>query len=130
GAGAVPVGHVAPNIDLDGRRVGEGEPDLGMNSRLNQPALGRLGGQRCGARVVRWACGLVVPEGAEDDPEAAGALKMGLGVEDILVSPGKDTRFGTLDPTPMDPYVTVAEWQARELAVMSQSTPSQFVGQV
>lgn len=130
GAGVVPVVQLAPNIDLEGRTVGEVEPYIDMIARLNQTTLDRLIVQRFGAWVVRWATGLVVPEGAENDPEAAAALKMRLGIEDILVSPGKDTRFGTLDPTPMDPYVTVAEWQARELAVLSQSTPSQFVGQV
>lgn len=130
GAGVVPVVQFAPNIDINGRTPGEVEPYIDMIARLNQTTLDRLIVQRFGAWVVRWATGLVEPPGKEGDSGYRNALKMQLAVEDILISEGKDTRFGTLDPTPMDPYIRVQEWQARELAVLSQSTPSQFVGQV
>jgi hypothetical protein len=82
--------------------------------------------------VVRWATGLEQPVKTEGqtDEEAKQALKLKLSIEDILVSSGENTKFGTLEGTPMDPYIKAEEWQARNLAVVSQSTPSQFVGQV
>lgn len=133
GADVCPVVQFAPNIDLEGRATGEVEPYIDVISRMNQTTLDRHVVQRFGAWVVRWATGLETPvkdDGEEIDAEAKQALKLKLSIEDILVSSGKDTKFGTLEGTDMAPYIKAEEWQARNLAVVSQSTPSQFVGQV
>jgi len=132
GAGVVPVVQFAPNIDLEGRATGEVEPYIDMISRMNQTTLDRHIVERFGAWVVRWATGLQTPvkEDGTEDVEAKQALKLKLSIEDILVSSGKDTRFGTLEGTPMEPYIRAEEWQARNLAVISQASPAQFVGQV
>lgn len=132
GSPVPPVVQFAPNIDLQGRATGEVEPYIDMISRMNQTNLDRHIVERFGAWVVRWATGLEQPQQTEGqtDEEAKRALKLKLSIEDILVSSGENTKFGTLDGTPMEPYIKAEEWQARNLAVASQSTPSQFVGQV
>lgn len=131
-AGVCPVVQFAPNVDLEGRATGEVEPYIDSISRMNQTTLDRHVVERFGAWVVRWATGLETPiaEDGEVDVEAQQAQKLKLSIEDILVSSGKDTKFGTLEGTDMTPYIKAEEWQARNLAVISQSTPSQFVGQV
>ncbi|MFP3914947.1 MAG: phage portal protein, partial [Actinomycetota bacterium] len=125
-----------PNIDMEGRATGEVEPYIEVISRMNQTVLDRHLVERFGAWVVRWATGLELPtktneEGEEEeDQEAKQALKMKMSIEDILISENPDAKFGTLSATDMEPYVNAEEWQARNLAVISRSTPSQFVGQV
>lgn len=137
GAPVPPVVQFAPNVDLQGRATGEVEPYIGMFSRMNQTTLDRHIVERFGAWVVRWATGLETPQPVPDEngnapteAEARQAAKLRLSIEDILVSSGEGTKFGTLEGTPMDPYIAAEEWQARNLAVITQSTPSQFVGQV
>lgn len=123
-AGVCPVVRFANDIDLDGRTEGEVEPHTIMAARINQDTLDRLIVQRFGAWVVRYATGLTEPDTDEDKR----AMKLQLGVEDILVSEGKDTKFGTLPATPLDGYLKAYDTDVRAFAAITQTPPQDLLG--
>lgn len=125
-AGECPVVRYANELDLDGRAEGEVEPFVELASRINQDTFDRLVVQRFGAWVVRYATGLVEPETDEERH----ALKLKLGIEDVLVTENPDARFGTLAPTPIDGYIAAREADIRDLAAVSQTPPQDFLGQI
>jgi len=126
GAGVCPVVRYANELDLDGRAEGEVEPFVDLAARINQDTFDRLVVQRFGAWVVRYATGLVEPETDEE----RNALKLRLGIEDVLVTENPEAKFGTLPGTPIDGYIAAREADIRDLAAVSQTPPQDFLGQI
>jgi hypothetical protein len=125
-AGECPVVRYANMLDLDGRAEGEVEPYIDLAARIDQDTFDRLVVQRFGAWVIRYATGLAEPETDEEKR----AAKLRLGVEDVLVTENSDAKFGTLDATPLDGYISAREADIRDLAAVSQTPPQDFLGQI
>jgi hypothetical protein len=120
-----PVARGANRLDLDGRATGEIEPIIPLLRRIDQDVFDRLIVQRFGAWMVRYIAGLAKPEGSAQ-VQAAYAMK--LRIEDFLVSPDPETKFGTLNPTPLKPFEEVTDADLRMLAAITQTPPHHLLG--
>lgn len=114
-----------PNvIDLTGRVRGEIAPFVQLFGRINQDTQDRLVVQRKGAWAVRTIAGMKQPA----TPEQQQAARIALGVGDFMVSEDKDTKFGSLPPTPLDGYIRSREADIRDLAATSQTPAHHLLG--
>jgi hypothetical protein len=126
GTGVNPVVRFANDLDLDGRATGEIAPFVPLFQRIDQDTFDRLIVQRFGSWKVRYVAGMIKPP--TDEEQRAASLK--LRVEDLLVSSSSDTKFGTLDATPLDGYIKARDADIRDLAAVSQTPPHHLLGQM
>ena len=133
GVGVTPVVRFANMIDLDGKVVGEVTPFIPTASRINKTSYDRLLAQHFNSWKVRTIAGMELPL-IEGDPDAeASAIaeeKMRLAQEDILISEDSDTKFGTLDATHLDTFVTAWRADIEALAAVSQTPAHALTGQL
>ena len=119
-----PVVQYANSMDLDGRATGEIEPVIPLLRRIDQGTFDRLIVQRFGAWKVRYIAGLAQPKNVAD----ADYQKMKLRISDLLVSPDKETKFGTLDATEVAGYLASVDHDLRSLAAITQTPPHHLLG--
>jgi hypothetical protein len=124
-SGVTPVVRYA-HIDLEGRATGDVEPYISVAARINKTSLDRLLVQHFGSWKVRTISGLSAP----DDEEAANRAKMRLRQDDILVAEDPDTKFGTLDETPLDGFIKAWESDIEALAAVAQVPTHNLTGQM
>jgi hypothetical protein len=126
GAGVCPIVRYANMLDLDGRCDGEVEPFIPAASRINKTAFDRLVTQHFASWKVRTIAGMAAP----DDDEAANRKKMELRQEDMLVAEDPDTKFGTLDETPLGGFIDAWRSDIEALAAVSQTPTHTLTGQL
>ena len=119
-----PVARLANRLDLDGKATGEIEPILPLLRRVDQDTFDRLIVQRFGAWKVRYIAGMAKP----DNETQARMLAMKLRVEDLLISGDHETKFGTLDATPIDGFLAASDADLRTLAAITQTPPHHLLG--
>lgn len=124
--GRTPVVRYTVDLDDDGRTQGEIAPYIPLAERIDQTTFDRLTVQRGGSWKVRTVAGMAEPE---TDAEKQ-ATKRLLEVGDLLVSGSPDTKFGTLDATPLDGFIAAKEADVRELAAVSQTPPIDLLGEI
>lgn len=133
GVGVTPVVRFANMIDLDGVVTGEVEPFIPTASRINKTSYDRLLAQHFNSWKVRTIAGMELPL-VEDDPDAEAVElareKLRLAQEDILVSEDPETKFGTLDATSLDTFVTAWRADIEALAAVSQTPAHALTGQL
>lgn len=125
-SGVCPVARVCNTMDLEGRCVGEVEPFIDLHRRINKTVYDRLMVQHFNSWKVRTVSGMAEPE---TDGEAERA-KLLLRQNDILIAEDSDTKFGTLDETPMDGFVMAWRADLESLAAVSQTPTYQLTGQL
>lgn len=118
GLGYVPVVRYANDIDLEGRSPGEVEPFIPIAARINKTDHDRLLAQHFNSWKVRTATGL-------DESHNNDAAKMRLRQSDVLTG-GEGVTFGTLDETPLDPFVNAHDSDVETLAAVSQTPTTAF----
>lgn len=122
GLGVVPI-VAYPNVpDLDGRVESDIRKFLPLGRRLEQTTFDRLVIQRFSAWKVRTIAGMTEPE---TDAEKR-AAQIRLTQTDLLVSESPDTRFGTLDETPLDGFLAAHRADVEALSATSQTSPTAF----
>lgn len=121
--GVVPVVRYCNMLDLDGRSFGEVEPFIGVAARANKTLYDRLLVQHFSSWKIRTVAGMAKP----DDDEEAARAKLQLRQDDLLVADDPDTKFGTLDETPLGGFLE-AERQDRETLSAVSQTPSYAFG--
>ena len=126
GSGRVPVVRYCVDLDDDGRTQGEIAPYIPLAERIDQTTFDRLVVQRHASWKVRTIAGMAEPE-TDDEKRAVERL---LEVGDLLVSESPETKFGTLDSTPLDGYIAAKEADIRELAAVSQTPPVDLLGEI
>jgi hypothetical protein len=124
--GVCPVVRFTNHLDLRGRASGDIEPIIPMLGGIDQTKFDRLVVQRFGSWKVRTIAGMAKPEVAED----AVAERLRLKVEDLLIAQDPDTKFGTLDESPLDPFIHAHDADVRALAAISQSPAHELIGQM
>ena len=133
GLGVTPVVRFANMLDLDGNVTGEVTPFIPTASRINKTSYDRLLAQHFNSWKVRTIAGMDLPM-IEDDPDAEAVAvaqeKMRLAQEDILISEDSDTKFGTLDSTHLDTFVTAWRADIEALAAVSQTPAHALTGQL
>lgn len=125
GMGVCPVVRVPNLLDLDGRVMGEVEPFIPVAARIDQVTFDRLMVQRFASWKVRYVAGMAKPETVEEEA----AKKLSLRQDDILIAANKDTKFGTLDESPLDGFTAARDSDLMLLSVVSQ-LPPQYFGQI
>jgi hypothetical protein len=126
GAGVCPFVRYTNQLDLDGRADGEVEPYIPAASRINKTAFDRLVTQHFSSWKIRTVAGLAQP----DDDEAANRKKLELRQEDLLIAEDPDTKFGTLDETPLEGFISAWRADIEALAAVSQTPTHALTGQL
>jgi hypothetical protein len=142
GVGVCPYVRYAPRMDLRGRAWGEVEPNITLAKRLNRNVHDRLEVQRYNSWKVRYASGVDLakdlPEPGPDASVEAWAAyraeiercRIKLGQSDMLIAGDHDTKFGTLDETPLEGFVKVDESDRETLAAVTQTPATTLTGKV
>lgn len=126
GATVCPFVRYANNLDLDGRCDGEVEPLIGLASRINKTSYDRLLTQHFNSWKIRTVSGMAEPESQEE----ANQKKLKLAQDRILVAEDPDTKFGTLDETPLGGFVDAWRSDIEALAAVSQTPTHALTGQL
>jgi len=127
-----PVVRYTTNLDLRGRATGDVEPIIPVLGRIDQTTYDRLMAQHFGSWKVRTIAGMTPPDhlDGETDEEYRTRTKQRLRQDDILVADDPDTKFGTLDETPLDGLINAHDADVRVLAAVSQSPAHELIGQM
>lgn len=125
-AGVCPVVRYANMLDLDGRSPGEVEPFIPAAARINKTAYDRMLAQHFSSWKVRTVAGLAEP----DSEEAAARKKLELRQDDILVAEDPDTKFGSLDETPLEGFISSWRSDIEALAAVTQTPTHALTGQL
>jgi hypothetical protein len=125
-AGVCPVAKYSNMLDLEGRSTGEVEPFIPTAARINKTDFDRLLAQHFNSWKIRTVAGMAKPDKDED----AAALKLLLRQEDILTAEDADTKFGTLDETPLDGFIKAHDSDVETLAAVSQTPTNALTGQM
>jgi hypothetical protein len=125
-AGVPPVVRYTNQLDLDGRADGEVEQFIGPARRINKTAYDRLLAQHFNSWKVRTVAGMAKPDKEED----AELERLRLRQQDLLIAEDADTKFGTLDETPLEGFVSSWRADVEALAAVSQTPAHQLTGQL
>jgi len=117
-----PVARFLNEIDSLGNTTGKIEPLLPLLERVRKDTYDRVLIQHKSSWKVRTISGLEAPDGAT--PADMAQEKLRLSVEDILVSSDKDTKFGTLDESPLGDLIKAKESDVYEICAISPIPPS------
>ncbi len=123
-AGVPPVVRFANNPDLEGNSHSDIVPFIPLASRIDQDTFDRLIVQRFGSWKVRYIAGMAKPSSEEQARLQAIALRM----EDLLISPDHETKFGTLDASDLEGYIKARDADIRDLAAVTQTPPHHLLG--
>lgn len=128
--GVCPIVRYCNSLDLEGRVDGEVDPFIPVAARIDQTTFDRIVVQRFASWKVRTIAGMTKPETLDGETEAEylARTKLRLMVDDILVASDPDTKFGTLDETPLDGFIKAAEFDIRTLAAVSQTPAHEMLG--
>lgn len=126
GAGVPPIVRYTNQLDLDGRADGEVEPYIGAARRINKTAYDRLLAQHYNSWKVRTVTGMAKP----DDDEIAEQKRLLLRQQDLLIAEDADAKFGTLDETPLEGFISSWRADVEALAAVSQTPAHQLTGQL
>jgi len=126
-AGVCPVVRYANLLDLDGRAESDIEPLIPLAGRFNKTVYDRLLTQHFNSWKVRTIAGL--QEFAPDEATAE-RKKLKLAQDDILVAEDADTKFGTLDETPLDGFIKASDSDLDTLSAVAQVPSTALSGKV
>ena len=158
GAKRCPITRFAAAIDLEGRTVGVVEPMLTIQDRINQTVFDLLIVQSFASFKVRTISGMAppiklkaldangntipdptaVPEDTiaewvpEIDPSTGRPIpdEVNLNAKRLLFAEDHETKFGTLDETPLDGFIAAIDLGFRHMAALSQTPPHHILGQI
>lgn len=120
GIGVVPIVRYLNTMELDGKVRGEIEKLIPVASRLDKTLFDRLLVQHFNSFRVRWATGLDNSASDATDEEILTEISQ----TSTLVSTSTETRFGTLDATPMGDFISAYENDLSTLEATAQLPPN------
>lgn len=126
GIGVCPVVRYTDGLDLEGRVRGRIESLMPLQDRLDQTVFDLLMTQTFASWKIRTVSGMAKP----DTAAGAAAAKLVLEQSRLLVADDPDTRFGTLDETPLTGFLEAAELAVRHIATVAQVPPHNLLGQM
>jgi hypothetical protein len=126
--GLCPVVRYTNQRDLEGRAPGEVEPYIPLAARIDQTTFDRLVVQRFASWKVRTVAGMSMAETVDATGATPEQVKLNLKISDFLMSDNENTKFGTLDETPLEGFVKAKEADIKELASVSQTPAHELLG--
>jgi hypothetical protein len=140
GTGVCPVVRYANMLDLDGRADGEVAPLIPLAQRINKTSYDRLLTQHFNSWKVRTIAGIdlapadLTPRAGETADQAAERVArermVVLRQSDMLTAKDPQTKFGTLDETPLDGFVNAYNSDIDTLAAVAQVPATSLNGKV
>lgn len=138
GASECPVTRFACAVDLEGRTVGVVAPMKRVQDRINQTIFDLLITQTLASFKVRWATGMAPPlkrdpETGEPILDATGnpiPLAININQKRMMFGEDENTKFGTLDETPLGGFIESADQAFRHFSALSQTPPHYLLGQI
>lgn len=152
GANECPVTRFAAAVDLEGRTTGVVEPLIPLQDRLNQTVFDLLVVQSFASFKVRTVSGMAPPvkrhgidaEGNKtDDPEKIVEYEItldgqgnpipeniNLNAKRFFWAEDAETKFNTLDETPLDGFLEAIKLGFQHIAALSQTPPHHLLGQI
>ncbi|HET8536560.1 MAG TPA: phage portal protein [Solirubrobacteraceae bacterium] len=126
-AGVCPVVRYTNLLDLDGNADSDIEALIPLAGRYNKTVYDRLLTQHFNSWKVRTIAGL--QEFAKDEVTAE-RKKIKLAQDDILVAEDPDTKFGTLDETPLEGFIKAGADDLDTLSAVAQVPSTALTGKV
>lgn len=147
GSSECPVTRFAASVDLEGRTVGVIEPMIPLQNRINQTVFDLLVAQTYGSFKVRWVSGMAPPMQMEPEYDTDGITVIGskvkldangdpmpaaidINAKRFLFAEDTESKFGSLDETPLDGFIHSIDMSIRHLAAVSQTPPHHLLGQI
>lgn len=158
GATINPVTRFTAAVDLEGRTVGVVEPMFQLQDRINQTVFDLLIVQSFASFKVRTISGMAPPikykaidadgntierpdlvpeEQIADwvpvvDPNTGRPVldEVNLNAKRLFFAEDHETKFGTLDETPLDGFIRAIELGFRHMAALSQTPPHHILGEI
>lgn len=145
GATENPVTRFTAFVDLEGRTSGVVEPLLELQNRLNQTVFDMLVVQSYAAFKVRTVTGMAPPvvmnpvyEAGEIvgwEPKLDDQGRMIPDVQNVnarrwMWAEDENVKFGTLDETPLDGFISAIDLCFRHIAALGQLPPHHLLGQI
>jgi hypothetical protein len=124
GSPECPFVRYSNQLDLEGRTDGEVDPFIPMAARINKTSYDRLLTQHFSSWKVRTVAGMAEP----DDEEDSRRRKLRIRQDDILVAEDADTKFGTLDETPLGGFIDAHKADVEVLAAVTQTPTFALTG--
>lgn len=133
-----PVVRFAPDVDLEGRVTGVIEPMIPLQDRVNQTVFDLLVAQTFGSFKVRTVSGMAPefrrdPDTGEimyDENGRPIPIAIRADASRFMMAPEADTKFGTLDETPLGGFLEAIEAGVKHIAAISQTPPHYLLGSV
>lgn len=126
-AGVCPIVRHANLLDLEGEPESDIEQLIPLAARFNKTVYDRLLVQHFNSWKVRTIAGL--QEFAEDEVDAE-RKKIKLAQDDILIAEDADTKFGTLDETPLSGFIEAEQEELTTLSAVAQVPSTAMSGKV
>lgn len=133
--GQCPVVRFTCELDDEGNATGVVEPLIPAQDRVNQSTYDLLVTQTYGSFKVRWAAGLTGEPylDAKGEPvrDQDGFLKykpLSISQSRFLMTDDPNAKFGTLDSTPLDGFISALDNAIRSFAVMANIPPHSLLG--
>lgn len=156
GALECPITRFTAAVDLEGRTCGVVAPMIPLQNRINQTVFDMLVVQSFASFKVRTISGMAPPvkmkpidaEGNEvRSPERDSGLitdwvprldtngnpvpeNINLNARRVFWAEDEDTKFGTLDETPLEGFIEAIKLAFQHMAALSQTPPHHLLGQV
>ncbi|MEU9126591.1 phage portal protein [Kitasatospora sp. NPDC048540] len=138
GATENPVTRFVAAVDLEGRTVGVIEPMIALQDRINQTVFDLLVAQTYASTKVRTVTGMAPPvkrnpetgEPELDDNGNEIPLPINHNARRFLFAEDPDTKFGSLDETPLGGFIESIDMSIRHLSALAQVPPHHLLGQI
>jgi len=146
GANENPVTRFVAFVDLEGRTTGVVEPMLDLQNRLNQTVFDLLVVQSYASFKVRTVTGMAPPvkmvpvyEGGDivgwepQIDENTGKMipdQVNINARRWMWAEDENVKFGTLDETPLDGFISAIDLAFRHIAALGQVPPHHLLGQI
>jgi hypothetical protein len=137
GATACPVTRFAAAVDLEGRTVGVIEPMIALQNRINQTVFDLLVAQTYASINVRTVTGMAPPLIRDSDGEPVldelgnpRPQPINHNAKRFLFAEDPDTKFGSLEASPLNGFIESIDMSIRHLAAVSQTPPHHLLGQI
>lgn len=109
------------DLDINGRYLGEIQPVVTLQDRLNQTVMDRMVVQTYSSFKVRYATGMDIANDAE---------RIKLSASRMLVAPDEDTKFGAIPETPLDGFIKASAVDQETLSAAGVIPPHYFTGEL
>ena len=127
-----PFGETVPIVPflnrprMDGTGLGEFADIIPLFDRVNTLTADLLLAAELAAFKIRWATGLEIPRDTDGNP----VEPYDVALDRLWISEDPETRYGSFDATPLDPYASAIDQAIHQIAAASSTPPTLLTGKI